>query len=126
MNDYVEPPFAAGFLINKWFILLNALIFTTAALLLSGWWRLGLFIALIVGLELSGVMGRRFQFMWAQTRWFRIYVGLVAITLVGFGVATWLTHDDEVIRMLMVLGLLIPIFFLLPLARFTKTLLFPP
>jgi len=126
MNGIIDPPFLAPFMVGQWFIALNALIVTATGLLLSGWWRLSLFIFALVGLELSGLIGARLKFMWAHAKWFRIYLAVAMLALVTVTSTYLATKDDEIFWMGIGLWLILPIFFLIPISRFTKTLLFPP
>lgn len=126
MNGIADPPFLARFMVGQWFIALNAMVVTATGLLLSGWWRLSLVIYVLIGLELSGWIGARFKFMWTHANWFRIYSCAVVIALGAIACAFLATKDDEIFWMGIGLCLILPIFFLIPISRFAKTLTFPP
>jgi hypothetical protein len=115
-------PFGSGFGVWRWFLLVNMAIAAVSACLANGYWRFALLIAAVLIAELSGLIGKRFAYLWSAAGWFRLAVVLQLGVQAALLVAVRATGNPEFSFWGFAVGILLVLCFLIPVSRFVKSI----
>jgi hypothetical protein len=113
-------PFRSGFWLGRWFVLLHAAMTCLAGCLTHGYWVLAGLLSLLLVAEISGLIGKRFRFMWSAAGWFRFSVVAQVILQLGLAPVTLMAEDPDLAVLAFIAGLLVPILFFIPMSRFRR------
>jgi hypothetical protein len=111
-------PFKSGLGLGRWFILLHAGLAVLAFCLTHGYFRWSGLFALVLLVELSGVLGKRFAFLWSDARWFRWSMFIQTGFQIAFALTPLEKFDPDLAFVGMAAGLFLPVLFLIPMSRY--------